>query len=185
MVTVSYWSGGGRTYAVSRGTDSSQDGEKRKRMKWQNKQFSVARNRVWGFLFLKKSLKKVKVLVTQSCPTLCNLMDYSLSGSSIHGILQARILDWAAIPFSRGSSQSGDRTQVSCIAGRFFTVWARRDKEKKILMSILFHEECIITILTHIWLSDLLTLWYLNIYIYIYLSFIYSAVLGLLWWCSR
>ena len=48
-------------------------------------------------------------------------MDSSLPGSSVHGILQARILEWVAIPFSRGSSQPRDRTQVSCIAGEFFT----------------------------------------------------------------
>ena len=64
------------------------------------------------------------MLVTQSCPTLCDPMDCSPSGSSVHGILQARILEWIGIPFSRGSSQPRDRTQVSCIAGRFFTVWA-------------------------------------------------------------
>ena len=46
----------------------------------------------------------VKVLVAQLCPTLCNPMDCSLPGSSVHGILQARILGWVAIPFSRGSS---------------------------------------------------------------------------------
>ena len=54
-------------------------------------------------------------LVTQSCPTLCDPVDYSLSGSSVHGILQARVLEWVAMLSSRGSSQSGDRTQVSCI----------------------------------------------------------------------
>ena len=53
-----------------------------------------------------------KVKVTQSCPTLCDLMDYT-----VHGILQARIMEWLAIPFSRGSSQPRDGTQVSCIAG--------------------------------------------------------------------
>ena len=47
----------------------------------------------------------------------------SLSGTSVHGILQARILEWVAIPFSRGSSQPRDQTQVSCISGRFFTIW--------------------------------------------------------------
>ena len=57
----------------------------------------------------------------QSCPTLCNHMDCSPPGSSIHGILQARILEWVAISFSRGPSQPRNRTQVSCIAGRFFT----------------------------------------------------------------
>ena len=57
-----------------------------------------------------------KMKVTQLCPTLCNPMDYT-----VHGILQARILKWVAFPFSRGSSQPRDRTQVSHIAGRFFT----------------------------------------------------------------
>ena len=52
--------------------------------------------------------------VAQSCLTFCDGMDYT-----VHGILQARILDWVAFPFSRGSSQLRDRTQVSCIAGRF------------------------------------------------------------------
>ena len=65
---------------------------------------------------------KVKVLITQLCPALCNPMDYSRPGSSVHGILQSRTLEWVAIPFSRGSSQSRDRTWVLCIAGRFFTV---------------------------------------------------------------
>ena len=50
----------------------------------------------------------------------------SWPGSSVRGILQARILKWIAIPFSRGSSQPRDWTQVSCIAGRFFTIWATR-----------------------------------------------------------
>ena len=64
------------------------------------------------------------VLVTQSCPTLCSSMDCSPLGSSVHGTFQARILEWEAIPFSRGSSPSRDWTWVSCIAGRFFTIWA-------------------------------------------------------------
>ena len=63
------------------------------------------------------------MLFTQSCPILCDPMDCSLPGSSVHGILQARILEWVAIPFSRGSYQPRDQTQVSCIAGRFFTIW--------------------------------------------------------------
>ena len=65
---------------------------------------------------------KVRVLVAQSCPALCDLMDFSLPGSSVHEILQARILEWVAISYSRGSSQPRDRTQVSHIAGRLFTV---------------------------------------------------------------
>ena len=60
--------------------------------------------------------------VSQSGLTLCNPMDCSLPGSSVHGILQARILEWVAISFSRGSSQPSDRTQVSCTAGRRFSV---------------------------------------------------------------
>ena len=60
--------------------------------------------------------------VAQSYPTLCNPVDCSLPGSSVHGILQARILEWVAISFSRGSSRPRDRTQVSRIAGRRFTV---------------------------------------------------------------
>ena len=59
-------------------------------------------------------------LVTKSCPTPCNSMDCSLPGSFVHGIFQARILEWVAIFFSNGSSQPKDQTQVSSIAGRFF-----------------------------------------------------------------
>ena len=97
--------------------------------------------------------------VTQLCPTLFDPMDYSLPGSSVHGILQARILEWVklthlcptlcdpkdytvhqipqarilewgACPFSRESSQPSDRTQVSHIAGRFFTRWATREAQE-------------------------------------------------------
>ena len=64
----------------------------------------------------------LKVKVAQLCTTLCDPMDYGLPGSSVHGIFQARILEWVAVPFSRGASQPRDRTQVSCIAGGFFTV---------------------------------------------------------------
>ena len=71
--------------------------------------------------------KKVKVLVTQSCLTLCDPTDCSPPGSSVHGILQARILEWMAISFSRGSYWPRDWTRVSCIAGRLFTVWATRE----------------------------------------------------------
>ena len=58
----------------------------------------------------------MKVKVIQSCPTLCDPLDYT-----VHGILQARILEWVAYPFSSGSSQPRNRTGVSCIAGGFFT----------------------------------------------------------------
>ena len=72
----------------------------------------------------------MKVLVTQSCPTFCDSMDYSLPGSSVHGFLQARILEWVAIPFSRGSFWPRDWTQVACNTGRFFTAWATREVQK-------------------------------------------------------
>ena len=69
----------------------------------------------------------LKVQVTQSCLTPSDPMDCSPPDSSVRGVLQARILEWVAIPFSRKSSQPRDRTEVSCIAGRFFTIWATRD----------------------------------------------------------
>ena len=62
--------------------------------------------------------------VTHSCPTLCDPMDWSPPGSSVHGIFQARILQWVAIPFSRGYSWPRNRILISCIAGWFFTIWA-------------------------------------------------------------
>ena len=62
----------------------------------------------------------VCVLVAQSYMTLCDTMDCSPTGFSVHGIIQARILEWIAISFPRGTSQSRDRTLVSCITGRFF-----------------------------------------------------------------
>ena len=81
---------------------------------------------------IKKSKKKkrVKMLVTQSCLTLCNPMDCSQPGSSVHGILQARILEWIAMPSSRGSSQPRNQTRVSCAAGRFFIVSAIRKAQR-------------------------------------------------------
>ena len=67
----------------------------------------------------------VKVKVAQSCLTLCDPMDYI-----VHELLQARILEWIAFPFSRGSSQPRDRTQVSLFAGRFFTSWVPREAQE-------------------------------------------------------
>ena len=63
----------------------------------------------------------------QSCPALCDTMDCSLPGSSVHGILQARILKWVAMLFSRGSSWPRNWTQISCLAGRFFTAESPRN----------------------------------------------------------
>ena len=65
--------------------------------------------------------------VTQSCPTRCDPMDCSPPGSSIHGILQAKILEWVVISLSRGSFQPRDWTWVSHITGRCFTVWTTRE----------------------------------------------------------
>ena len=67
---------------------------------------------------------KRKSEVSQSCLTLCDPVDCSLPGSSVHGIHQARVMEWVAISFSRGSSQPRDRTRVSLTAGRRFTIWA-------------------------------------------------------------
>ena len=72
-----------------------------------------------------------KVLVSQSCLTLYDPMDYSPSGFSVHGLSQARILEWVAISFSRGSSWPRDWTCVSWIAGRFLTIWATREATPK------------------------------------------------------
>ena len=86
---------------------------------------------LWTDLPCPKTQGCTKVL---SCSVMSNSLEphelYSPSGSSAHGILQVRILEWVAIPFSRGSSRPRDWTQVSCIAGRFFTVWATRETQK-------------------------------------------------------
>ena len=74
-----------------------------------------------------KSKRKSESEIPQLCLTLCNPMDYSPPGSSVHGILQARILEWVAISFSRGSYQPRDRIWVSRIAGRLFNLWATRE----------------------------------------------------------
>ena len=95
-------------------------------------------------IFLHKFLKMLKSIwnlkseseTAQLCPTLWDPMDCSLPGSSLHGILQARVLEWAAISFSRGSSWLRDLTQVSRIPGRRFNLWATREApqiHKKIL----------------------------------------------------
>ena len=72
----------------------------------------------------------VCVLVAHMCLTLCDPIDGSLPDSSVYGILQARILEWVTIPFSRETSWPRDWTWVSCIVGRFFTIWATREVGK-------------------------------------------------------
>ena len=72
------------------------------------------------------SSEKKESEVAQLCPTLCNPVDYSPSGFSVLGRLQARILEWVTISFSRGSSRPRDWTQVSRIGGKCFNLWATR-----------------------------------------------------------
>ena len=75
---------------------------------------------------------KMKVKAAQPCLTLCDPMDYT-----VHGILQARILEWGAFPFSRGSSWPRNWTRVSHIAGRFFTSWATREVSVSLALTYL------------------------------------------------
>ena len=78
-------------------------------------------DKLLGNFYTVQPLDVMWVKVTQLCPTLCNPTDYT-----IHGILQAGILEWVAFPFSRGSSKPTDWTQVSHSAGGFFTSWVTR-----------------------------------------------------------
>ena len=80
-------------------------------------------------------------LVAQSCLTLGDPMDCSPQGSSVHGILQARILEWVAISFSRASSQPRNRTQASCIIGRFFYQLSRKGDKWRQLKDIFIKQE--------------------------------------------
>ena len=86
----------------------------------------------WKILAPWKKVKWSEVKVVQSCPTLCDPMD-----CIVHGIVQARILEWVALPFSRGSCQPRDWTQVSRIAGWFFTSWATREAQEYWSLSLL------------------------------------------------
>ena len=95
----------------------------------------LATSSVWHFERLVQAVCVVWVLgawwkwseVAQSCPTLCDPVDCSLQGSSLREILQARVLEWGAISFSRGSSRPRDRTRVSHIPGRHFNFWVTRE----------------------------------------------------------
>ena len=108
-------------------------------MRWSNflLSFSLTFTVAWCFIFLKLSelwiwismslycfTTGLKVKVTQKCSTLCDPMDYT-----VHGILQARLLEWVANPFSSRSSQPRNQTGISCIAGGFFTSWATREAQ--------------------------------------------------------
>ena len=103
-----------------------------------------------------------KTLVAQSCLTLCYPMDCSPPGFSVHGILQAKILERVAILFSRGFSSPRDQTLVSCIAGIFFTIWTTREAQDTILKAhkIGYNKvECawVLSLFNHVWLFA--TLW--------------------------
>ena len=80
----------------------------------------ISQNMPWEPIWV----QRVNVKVAQLCPTLWDPMKCSQAVSSVRGILQARILEWVAIPFSRGSSQPQDQTRVSCFVGRLLTIWA-------------------------------------------------------------
>ena len=99
---------------------------------WGKTMWSVkAKQKFWNVPYYSNyhgyEYKKSESEVTQLCPTLCDPMNCSLPGSSVHGIFHARILEWVAISFSRGSSRPSDQTRVSRIAGRHFTNWATRE----------------------------------------------------------
>ena len=108
--------------------------------------------------------------VAQLCPTIYDPMDCSPPGSLVHGIFQAWILEWVAISFSRGSSGPRDRTQVSRIVGRCFTVWATREapglgSNKSVWIYLLVHICIILVALSKIFLSENLTRkWYFQSY---------------------
>ena len=113
--------------------------------------FSLHRERKFSYLFLfeghwshrggstlkisSKPKEKKESEVTQSCPTLCDPMDCSLPGSSVRRIFQARVLEWVAIAFSRGSPWPRDWTWLSHTVGRRFTVWATREDHLNLITS--------------------------------------------------
>ena len=119
------------------------------------------------------------VKVAQLCLTLCNPMDYTPPGSSVHGILQARILEWVATSFCRGSSRLRNWTRVSCIAGRFLTVWGTREapwkgfNPKQMDYQALWDEFCfcvvdclkwLLTFLLNQRFSSFLPWWFINLF---------------------
>ena len=128
----------------------------------------------------------------------CDPMDCNLPGSSVHGVLQARILEWVAIPFSRGSSQPRDQTWVSCIAGRSFTIWATREalSVKLILFlpsflktkwpyNVFYPTTLLITSMLSFHYC-LIQLVFISIYILFLVSLIFSLfVCFFLWYCLK
>ena len=124
------------------------------------------------------------MLVAQSCPTFCNPMDCSPRGSSVHGILQARILEWKAIPFlSRISSQPMDQTHVSFTTSRFFTVWATR--EAHVCMCVWVHM-CTYILILHIRIRSIYMCVCIYIYPHIYMCVcVYIYILLILMWTKN
>ena len=130
----------------------------------------------------------VLVLVAQLRPVLCDPTDCTLPGPSVHGILQPRIREWIAIPFARGSSWPRDWTRVSCVASRFFTIWATGKTLDE------FHRGCTNFCSYHVYMKFLfsahphqhLCLGFLMLLILIggrcYLFVLDSYFLGLHWW---
>ena len=95
--------------------------------------------------------------VAQSCLTLCDPVDCSPPGSSVHGILQARILEWVAVSFSRGSSWPRGWTQVSCSAGRHVNLWATRGDVYLLLIAYQVPD-------ISLWLSENYFIWYIIVW---------------------
>ena len=141
-----------------------------------------------------------KVLVAQSCPTLCNPIDYSPRGPSVNGILQARMLEWIGLPSSRGSSPPRDQTHVSSIAGRFFTTepqgslcFHSYQLVNRPLREVTFQVSSIVSGWDGIWPQVFsfhpdTNMWIETIHPVVYLGDKCVSLLlhmGLLWWLSR
>ena len=99
----------------------------------------------------------VCVFVTQSCPILCDPIDCSPPGSSVHGILQARTVEWAVFSYSRGSFQTRAWTQVSCTESRLFTIWATRAD----LHSIQYYAICFLLLKALLWGQSMISTQYM------------------------
>ena len=102
-------------------------------------------HKIWMYLML------LTALVSKLCLTLCDSMGYTPPESFVHGILRARTLEWAAFPFSWGSSWPRDGTQVSCIAGRFFTIWVTREAHWDVHPNMVMMVKLILCILNRNW----------------------------------
>ena len=115
-----------------------------------------------GSTEMKRNISKLRQLLNVLCAVLSHSivsdslrpMDCSMPGASVHGIIQARILEWVAMPFFRRSSQPRDWTQVSCIVGGFFTVWATKEARlaaKYLLFNISFMKYNCLTYVSQRW----------------------------------